>query len=46
MGGGVEKNSVLFAHVPQPNLVLWWKGGVEKNSVLFANVLEPDLVLW
>jgi hypothetical protein len=41
--GGKEQCSVLFAHVPEPNFVWWWKDGVEKNGVLFAHVPEPNL---
>jgi hypothetical protein len=39
----VEKNSVLFAHVPESSVIVIvrWKDGVGKNGVLFAHVPEP-----
>jgi hypothetical protein len=42
----VGKNSVLFAHVPEPIVFVWWKDGVEKNGVLFAHVLDGAISLW
>ena len=39
----MEKNSVLFAHVPESSVIVIvrWKDGVGKNGVLFAHVPEP-----
>ncbi len=40
--GGVGKNSVLFAHVPEPDLHGY--GGVEKKSAVFFSHTYQNLV--